>query len=252
MDQASITLLVKPALQNLVEPCPYVDEVLTYEPPSSRYLRPFQATSSARRLAQRHLRKGDFDLAIMPRWDADSYYASMVTYLSGARNRVTYSEQVNRDKQTNNPGLDRLFTHVLNQTAAKHEVRKNLDLIRYLGGTVKDDKLELWLSDDDKEFAESILSCQGNPAATRLVALAPGARAARRTWPISRFVDLGKCLRDKHKFQFVVVGSEAEKQLGIELKMALGDSVIDTVGQTTLRQTAAILRRCHLFIGNDS
>jgi heptosyltransferase-2 len=40
--------------------------------------------------------------------------------------------------------------------------------------------------------------------------------------------------------------------LGKNLKEQLGDSVIDITGQTTLRQTVALFKRCHLFIGTDS
>ena len=71
---AWITLLVKPAVYNLVERCPYVHEVLTFDWSGSRYLEPFQRRWRALVLAHRHLWPGQFDMAILPRWDADYYY----------------------------------------------------------------------------------------------------------------------------------------------------------------------------------
>jgi heptosyltransferase-2 len=249
---ASITLLVKPALKNLVELCPYVDEVLTFAPPSSRYLRSFQARSAARALAQRHFRARNFDLAIVPRWDADSYYGSMVAYLSGARNRVSYSECVTDEKRRTNVGLDRLFTHVLNQPEAKHEVEKNLELIRYLGGTTNNDRLELWLDENDEAFAREALESHGVKPADFIVAIAPGARAARRAWPISCFTELGQWLKDECGGYLMVLGGEDEIPLGNEIQHALGSTVINLVGQTTLRQAGALLQQSNLFVGNDA
>lgn len=252
LPDARITLLVKPAIRNLVELCPYVDEVLTYEPSVSRYWRSFQATSRALRLSREHLFKRDYDLAIAPRWDVDSYYGSMVTFLSGARQRLGYSEKVTEEKSRLNAGLDRLFTHVINDGALRHEVEKNLDLIALMGGTVELDRLELWFSEEDELCADKILAAHGVHDDDLLIAVAPGAGHPKRMWPISNFIELGAWFKENCRGFLVVVGSKEEEQLGDELKSRLGNTVINAVGQTSLREAGALLKRCHLFIGNDA
>ena len=252
LPDARITLLVRPAIRNLVELCPYVDEVLTYEPAVSRYWRPIQATSRALRLAREHLWKGRYDLAIAPRWDVDSYYGSMVTFLSGARQRLGYSEQVTEEKNRLNAGLDRLFTHVIDGGGRKHEVEKNLDLIASMGGTVEQDRLELWFGEADELCADRILERHGVNDDDLLIAAAPGAGHPKRMWPISNFIELGKWFKGNCRGFLVVVGSKEEEQLGDELESRLGTTVINAVGRTSLREAGALLKRCQLFVGNDA
>jgi heptosyltransferase-2 len=245
-------LLVKPEIQNLVELCPYITEVLTYEPPASKYWRSIQATSLAKRLARRHFMTQDFDIAIVPRWDADNYYASMVTYLSGARARVTYSEHVAQEKRKYNAGLDRLFTHVLNQAEQKHEVERNLDLIRFLRGRVASEQLEVWLDENDESFASEFLESNGLREVDRIVAIAPGARYARRIWPLERYVEFASWFKRNCDGFLLAIGNEEETALGEEMRRILGPRLINAIGQTTLRQAAALIKQCEVFIGNDA
>jgi heptosyltransferase-2 len=92
LPDAWITLVVKPAVYNLVERCPYVNEVLVYDwNTKHRLLKPLQRHWRALQLAWKHLWKRRFDLAILPRWDVDSYHGSFVLYFSGAPWRVGYS-----------------------------------------------------------------------------------------------------------------------------------------------------------------
>ncbi|MBK8742719.1 MAG: glycosyltransferase family 9 protein [Betaproteobacteria bacterium] len=251
LPKARITLLVRPAIHNLVELCPYVNEVLTYEPPVSRYWRPFQATSRALRLARKQLWSRDFDLAIAPRWDVDSYHGSMVTFLSGARQRLGYSEKVTAEKSRLNGGLDRLFTHVIDGGVLKHEVRKNLDLIAFMGGTVEQDRLELWFDEGGELFVNRILEEHGIHDGDLLIAIAPGARDPKRMWPLSNFVELGIWVEQHCGGSLMIVGSQEEEQLGNMLRVRLQGKVIDAVG-LSLREAGALLKRCDLFVGNDA
>jgi heptosyltransferase-2 len=50
----------------------------------------------------------------------------------------------------------------------------------------------------------------------------------------------------------LVLGSKKETGLANQLQTEIGSGVINVTGQTTLRQSAELLARCHLFIGNDS
>jgi heptosyltransferase-2 len=252
LPHASITLLVKRPIRNLVELCPYVTEVLTYNPPGPGILRSSKALWQALRLVHSHLWRKHFDMAIAPRWDIDSYYGSMLAFLSGAKYRVSYSERVSKTKRRFNAGLDRLFTHVLDGVPFSHEVERNLDLIRFLGGTVAEDRLEIWVTGEDQLFADSFLEDHGIHPNDFLVAVAPGARYAKRVWPMANFVELGTRLKRNFHTVLIVVGSSEDKPLGEELRLRLGATVIDAAGRTTLRQAAALLKRCRLFIGNDA
>jgi len=226
LPNARITLLVKPLVHNLVEHCPYVDEVLTFDVSRGPLLRHWRAWRQTRR---------GFDLAVLPRWDADRYHGAFVTRLSGARWRVGYSVNVSKRKRQFNRGYDRLFTHTIFDVRPRHEVERNLDVVRFLGGTVRDDKLELWLDDQDQQRAKEFL-----PPGQQPVAFGPGKGDLKRRWPAANFAELGRVLHTP----VVVVGGKGDPQLG--------EPFINAVGQLTLRQTAALLKHCRLFVGNDS
>lgn len=252
LPDAWITLVVKPAVYNLVELCPYVNEVLIYDWKTAESLRELRRHGRALRLARQHLWHRRFDLAILPRWDADGYHGSFVTYFSGAPWRVGFSENVIEHKRRLNRDFDGLFTHVLEDHTLKHEVERNLDVLRFLGGSVQDDRLELWLGPEDEVSAEQCLQSHHVRPGDLVIAFGPGAGSPRRMWPLAHFLELGEWLSKEDRRRILVIGGKGEEPLGQALRRHLGETVINVVGQTTLRQAGALLKRCQLFVGNDA
>jgi len=249
--RASITLIVSPAAYPIVAACPYVDEVQTYDWRPSRYFGPLHHLHALVK-ARRDLWHRRFELAVVPRWGVDYYLGSFMAYFSGAPTRVGYSERVIDVKRRLNRGFDSLFTHVSHDSAVRHEVEHNLDLLRFMGGTVESDALELWVREADEEFAVQTLSAHGVRQDDLLIAVAPGAGAPKRCWPIERFVELAAWLSETYAARVVILGGPEDAALGHTLGTGVGGTGIDLVGKATLSQGAAVLRRCRLFIGNDS
>jgi heptosyltransferase-2 len=250
---AWMTLVVKPAVHNLVGRCPYVNEVLSYDWNAPVRFPDLYRHGRALGLAWRHLVPRRFDLAILPRWDADHHHASFIAYLSGARWRVAYSENVIAHKQRLNRGYDSLFTHVLRESTLKHEVEHSLDVIRFLGGRVEEDRLELWLQEEDEAYAAMVLKESQVVPEELLIGVGPsGGNSPLKQWPVDCFIELGRRIRAAYPSRVVVVGGPGEEALGAEIHRALGPSTINTVGKTTLRQTAALLKRCDIYVGNDA
>lgn len=251
---AHITLVVKPAIYNLVELCPYVNTILTYDwswslPGPLNHL---QRTARALQLARKDLWILHLDLAVVPRWEADYYHAGFLAYFSGASRRLSYSANVTDVKRDVNRGFDHLFTDVLYDNTAKHEVEHNLDVIRALGCMVHDDRLELWLSPEDGVTAEEFLTSHAVHHDSFLIACGAGAGAPKRVWPLANFIELVQWLQKEYDAYTVVVGGPGDELLGQELHRQTGDRTINLAGRLTLRQTGAALKRCHLYVGNDA
>ncbi|MBM3777708.1 MAG: glycosyltransferase family 9 protein [Acidimicrobiia bacterium] len=251
LPDASIALLVRSELANLVERCPYVDEVLTTEPVAEGPWRWLQTPARAAGLARRELWPRNFDLAITPRWDVDSGYAAAIGLLSGARQRLGYSERVTERKTVFNSGLDRLLTHPVTDDGHAHEVEKNLALIVAMGGAVREDRLELWCGEPDERTAAALLREHRAAGGELVVAVSPGAGHPKRMWPLAKFARLGAWLQHRGA-RVVLVGGRGEEPLGLQLRHLLGDTVVNAIGCTSMRETGALLKRCHLFIGNDA
>lgn len=251
--KAHITLIVKPAVFNLVELCPHVDEILTFDweirgryGQLKRRLRTFF-------FALIYLSRKNFDLAIIPRFDADFYDATFLAYFSRARYRIAYTEKATEKKTIINARYDQLFTHILSGKDIKHEVERNLDMLKFMGGQTQSDHLEMWLGKEDERFAEELLNAGSYSTSSSFIAIAPGARTESRRWPIQNFLDLIEWLiRERYCSKALIIGGPEEEDLGIIIEDSLGSSVINAVGKTTLRQAAALIKRCRLFIGNDT
>lgn len=249
--KAKITLIVKPQVYNLVELCPYVDEILIFKRSEGKF-KFFHNIYEAYKFAKTYLRGENFDLALLPRWDADYYYASFIAFFSQAKERIAFSENVTEYKSENNKGYDKLFTKVFDYRKPCHEVEKNLYLLKQLGGTITDDSLELWNDTDDEKYIDSLLK---NYEKEYLIALVVSASSNKREWLPEKFSALMTMLvKDNKNVRFVLLGDKinTEKIKNKIVNNFLASYVIDCVGKTTLRQTYTILKRCKFFIGLDT
>jgi ADP-heptose:LPS heptosyltransferase len=251
--ECEIHLVVCTLTHPLAERCPYIDRVIVFD--CGRGPPPFNHLKQAWRaflLARRKLRPIGFDLAVVPRWDVDSFGASALAYFSGARLRVAFSEHVNPSKALINHGFDSFATHVLDSRGICHEVERSFEILRFLGVSVGDPRLEVWTDVTDENFAQATLDRHKVENDRVIVAIAPGAAESKRRWPGSRFAELACQLRARFNAVVLLVGDKRERAIANEITEALSRDVIDLVGRTTLRQTAAMFRRSTIFIGNCS
>lgn len=155
---AEITLIVKPTVYNLVELCPYVDYIKVFHAPYPGRGRFFRLMLAASKFVRSEL-TGSYDLAIVPRFDADaSYGAGFIAFFSKARRRLGYENAVTSVKSISDCGFDDLYTDLIPaRKGAVHEVERNMDVLRYLGYTIIDTGLELWINDEDNNIANYLL-----------------------------------------------------------------------------------------------
>lgn len=246
---ARISIVVSAHAANFIETCPYVDRILPFRlPPDSRWWRPLTRRLAVLSFARRYLWPTSYDLAIVPRWGPDIFESPFLAFLSGAPWRVSFSTRASADREMLNRGDDQFFTHTLTDRSVCHEVRRNLGLLSLLGVDSLEDRLAVWLSDDDELFADRVLT---TILPKPVVAIGPGAGNPKRMWPIQRFVEVARWLENRG-FALVLIGGSGEEALGEELRRSLDNGVIDLTGRATLRQSAAVLQRCVLFCGNDA
>jgi ADP-heptose:LPS heptosyltransferase len=244
-----IILVVRKELANVVEFCPYVDEVYPFDMQCPAAIRMFVLPWRAAMVGLRLASAGPIALAINPRWDKDYSFNGLLVYFTRARRRIAFSEKVNPRKAVVNLGFDRLYTSVIDDRNFKHEVERGGVILRFLGVPTEDPGLELWLSDEDHEVAGSLC---GSIGASLLVAIAPGASVPRRMWPVGEFARTARIIQERFNAGIIVLGSPGERPLADAMLRGLKGPAMSLAGRTTFREAAAVLRRCRLFIGNDS
>lgn len=113
--------------------------------------------------------------------------------------------------------------------------------------------LPLTIDSDSEIWAQELWARQGWNS-EKVVAVFPGGFFAHKRWPVDKFIQLCQILRSQERVTFVVVGAGTDAAICDQLCRALLEpgSYLNLAGQTTVTQLAAVLKRCALFVGNDS
>lgn len=245
---AEITLLVKPQVYNLVELCPYINKILIFNYYNGKLMF-FINLIKAYRFATKYLVSCQFDLAIIPRCDVDIQGSTFLAYFSRAKFRIAYSEKVSLLKSIMNLGFDKFFTHTIKSITKKHEVERNLDLIRYLHGGVDKEDLEIWISKDDELYIDKIF----NEKNCIYIALCPTSGSKHREWDILKYCDVLNLLNKNFYINVVVLGDIKNTFKALQkIKENYTGKIIDLVGKTTLRETAALMKNIDIYLGGDT
>lgn len=146
-------------------------------------------------------------------------------------------------------GLDALLTHPLDHQGV-HEIKRRLDIVASVGAHTLDPSMEIFLSPEDERAAEIFLSSLGIPSYLPLIALHPGAKDRFKQWPASHFVQLGNQLTHNLGCQIIVTGTPSEKELVQSIASQIEGAY--SVTDLSLRSLAALFKRIHLLIANDT
>ena len=110
-----------------------------------------------------------------------------------------------------------------------------------------DDKLELFLSNEEKEWAEKSLDKK-----TR-ICFNIGATPKRqgRRWQLIHWAELAKKIFDKFDVQIFVIGGQEDCE-EVEKLLKLEPRIKSFAGKTTLRETAALTSQADIVISGDT
>jgi heptosyltransferase-2 len=112
---------------------------------------------------------------------------------------------------------------------------------------------KLFLSDNESQKADTLLEGVGIGPDQHYAAIAFQAVAESRRWGIENYQKLAERLVLDHNLHVVLIGATAEQKAGDQIVAQAGlKEIVNLSGKTSLRETASILSRAELFVGNDS
>ncbi|MBK8904991.1 MAG: glycosyltransferase family 9 protein [Anaerolineaceae bacterium] len=245
LPQASITLMASPAGSQVAPLLPWVDDVIVHRAvwqDVSRNLpqRPEQEMALIEMLRQRN-----FDAAVIfTSFSQSPYPPAYVCYLAGIPLRLGQSPAF---------GGGILSDWIRPSRDEMHQAERNLFLLESVGFPIHDRHLALQLPDGAQETADRLLHQRGiNPEAPYIV-IAPGASCPARRYPAHQFAAAMRHLAAQTTLPLVVVGTEREQEkFQPILSQAWGGQMVSLVGATTLPQLAAVIRRAHVVLANNS
>lgn len=253
LPHAYIKLVVNPQVYNLAEACPYVNEVSVFSIRNNSVFNmltlPFRACLYGLRLSQ----KTAFDMSISARWATDACYAAFIAYFAGAAYRIGYSESVDQRKSRLNAGFDSLLTKIVFDKSIRHESEHNTILLSELGWDGQADYPEIWLTDEDMDYANRVFADFDLKRMSSIVVLCPSyGHSILKQWPLENFSELTNLILNDDNSRVIVVGGRDDMDMGGYLLEKGGSRVINLTGKTTLRQMAAIIKLSTVYVGNDT
>ncbi len=245
LPEAGITLLAPPHSAPVLEGSPWVDRIITFE--KHRFDSPRGLLSPGNwvelgRLAWQ-LRRCRFDWVVLMHHLITGWGVLKFALLSlaAAPRRLGLDD-----------GRGWFLTHRLPDPGygGLHEVECWLRLVGVLGISPVDRRIEVPIGDLDRVWARQALADLG---AHPPVAVAPGTGAfsPARRWPPDRFAAAATRLADRFGIGVVLVGGPDNRAEAEVFRAHYRGPLVDLVGRTTIRQAAAVLAGCKLFLGND-
>nr|MBA4405419.1 lipopolysaccharide heptosyltransferase II [Nanoarchaeum sp.] len=185
------------------------------------------------------IRKNKYDLIFV----LDKHKAFNITAkLFGIKERIGFNRE--------NEGKS--LTKKVDYTQDKHEIIYYLDLLNTIKpADYNDIKLDIFTTEEDKKYAKDFFRKNN---LRRPIGICPGGGVnpaqslSEKIWPVENFIELIKQLSVGN--QIVLIGGPTDQEVNDKIQKEI--SVLSTIGNTTLQQSAEIMRFCKLIICNDS
>jgi len=192
------------------------------------------------------MRKKQFDLALVAS-GTNAFKASVSTFLMGIEHRV--GENIN--------GMGFLYTKkVAYEKGRTHEMDGVLALIEAMGLDIKDEYPSLTLYPEDiqkvNHFLKEVDTNYNDDVKLIGIHTGSGYLQKYKRWPKERFAQLADRIAEKFHFQIVLTGGTEEIGLVEQISELMHRDPIQAAGKLSIRETAALIKRCRLFISNDS
>ena len=240
---AHLTLATRSLAKGIFDGADFIDEVLVHD----RGPGGFRNVSAQ----AREWRSRRFDLAIL---FPNAFEAALIAFLGRARFRIGYATQ----------GRSLLLTHPLalpEWRDSRHESFYYLNIIveleLLLNGRSEipeqQPTFDLSISTDRQAEALDLLRTQGARKGHPLVALCPGSINSRaKRWPADRYAVLADRLIKELGADVVLIGSEAELAVSLEVSQQMKNEPIVLTGKTDLARAVAVLNEVDLLVTNDT
>lgn len=243
--QRHITLLTSGSGAAVAHLIPEVDEVIVYNAPWTNLGAAANSTPDHRLITQ--LKEAQFDAAaIFTVYSQNPLPAACLCYLADIPLRLAYCRE--------NPY--RLLTHWEResepQNGVRHEVRRQLDLVRAVGYSTANEQLSLHVPHAACLNVAMRLEHMGISAEQPWIVVHPGSTAASRRYPAEHFAAAAHTLVQQCGYQLIFTGVHSEQELVESIRTQMDAPSHSLVGQLNLAEMAALLSLSPLLISNNT
>ena len=134
----------------------------------------------------------------------------------------------------------------------RHAVERYLDVLSRSGIATDGGRPRLHIRDDERASANEWLRAYGiDTTKGPIVGLHPGGDWVYKLWGEHRFAAVGDAVVETHGARILVFAGPGESGLGEATQRAMSSPCV-SVDVSSLRQIAALIEACDVYIGNDT
>jgi GT2 family glycosyltransferase/glycosyltransferase involved in cell wall biosynthesis/Flp pilus assembly protein TadD/predicted O-methyltransferase YrrM len=240
---ASITVVCQEYISELYEACPYVARIISFN--RARAI----DDEAYRNEIIRSMRELGADVLLNSVYSREPL-TDFLALECGARQSVAHdgdlSNMTDEVRQNNNA----LYTTVMNSDPfCENEIGRCIAFLHGIGIDLSKLEPAIWIKPEDDDFAESFFR-DNNLDPARTVCLFAGAQYNLRIY--QGYGDAISDICREYGFSVIGLGSMADSDINRVNLDATGVRSINLSGKTTLRETAAIIKRCRLAVGAET
>ena len=225
---AYIAMLVGKQSADVLRENPQLDEIITFDRSAKD-----KDTGEMLRTV-RVLRERKFTLAIdLQR----KFRTALLMYFSGAVTRI---------------GKGALCTVRVLERGNKHATAHYFDLLHAAGIPAVDQRLELFLAESERRDAAQRFDTAGVTQTGLKVGIFPGAGWKLREWMPERFAAIGNRLVKHFNAEVLIFGGQKESELVQTVANLMDARAVPFAGNLHVRELAACIEKCDLFLTNDT
>lgn len=237
---SKITVLTSSMAAGIAHHIPEIDEIITFDVP---WVKTNNASFSHEFLVLAEVLKArNFDATVIfTVFSQNPMPAIMLTYLADIPNRLAYCRE--------NP-YELLTSWVPDQepyTFIKHQVERDLDLVRSIGATTTSNFLSLEIP-EAWESAQKTLDKNSIDLQKPWLVLHPGVSELKRQYPTEKWIEIGRKIIDDFGYQVLLTGSASEKKLTDEIQQGIGTNAYSIAGLLSLDEFICLIDEAPLLL----
>ena len=228
-----ISLLINPWVKEIFDGNPDFDETIIYDEKGK------ERTLRGKIRFIQSLRDKNFDMGIImqPR----SYKAALLVYLSGIPERIGYSHSLR----------NLLLTRIVKRPKSSvHAIDMFLNIVLSLGVEPARKEPYLAFRPEANAWADRFLEKQGVKGGELLIGINPGAFKQSKRWPEPRYAELCDMMIKELGAKVIIFQGLGEDKIVDRITNSMIEKAM--IAKTSIKELAALARRCKLFVGNDT
>lgn len=221
-----------------------LDDVITMDAPWDKL--PFLQKSENFEKIIKQIRKKKFDIGIiLTVVGQDPLPAALIMYLAGVPRRIAYSRYKPYQLLTDwipDYEPDKYF---------RHEVDRELELLKTVGVLQKDKKMNLQVPKKLISQTKFILTSQGVDLKRPIIVCHIGSTDIKRVYPPDGYLQIARDLTDL-SCQVIFTGVENEKEIIEEVVKKVGEGAFNFAGLLNFEELTGLIKICDLLISNNT